>query len=93
MADHYQTLGVNRDASADEIKRAYRRLAREMHPDVNPDPKVQDRFKEVTAAYEVLSDPDKRNSYDRGGDGFSGFGGGFGGFSDIFWVVCAIECG
>ncbi|MEY3722249.1 MAG: molecular chaperone DnaJ [Actinobacteria bacterium] len=84
MADHYQTLGVDRGASADEIKRAYRKLAREMHPDVNPDPKVQDRFKEITAAYEVLSDPEKRSSYDRGGDGFSGFGGnGFGGFSDI----------
>ena len=54
-----------------------------MHPDVNPDPKIQDRFKEITAAYEVLSDPDKRNSYDRGGDSFGGFGGGFGGFSDI----------
>ena len=83
MSDHYQVLGVDRNASQDEIKKAYRKLAREMHPDVNPDPKIQDRFKEVTAAYEVLSDPDKRSSYDRGGDSYGGFGGGFGGFSDI----------
>jgi molecular chaperone DnaJ len=82
MSDHYQTLGVDRGASSDEIKKAYRKIARELHPDVNPDPAVQDKFKEVTAAYEVLSDPQKRQSYDMGG---SGFGGGFGGggFSDI----------
>jgi len=82
MSDHYQTLGVDRGASAEEIKKAYRKIARELHPDVNPDPAVQDKFKEVTAAYEVLSDPQKRQSYDMGG---SGFGGGFGGggFSDI----------
>ena len=79
MSDHYHVLGVDRSASQDEIKRAYRKLAREMHPDVNPDPKVQDRFKEITAAYEILSDPQKRSSYDRGGDTV----GGFGGFSDI----------
>ena len=83
MSDHYQTLGVDRNASQDEIKKVYRKLAREMHPDVNPDPSAQERFKEITAAYEVLSDPDKRSSYDRGGDNFGGFGGGFGGFSDI----------
>ena len=82
MSDHYQTLGVDRGASADEIKKAYRKIARELHPDVNPDPAVQDKFKEVTAAYEVLSDPQKRQSYDMGGSGFGcGFGGG--GFSDI----------
>ena len=83
--DHYDILGVRRDASADDIKRAYRRLARELHPDVNPDPATQERFKEVTAAYEVLSDPGKREMYDLGGDPL-GTGGGFGpgfGFSDI----------
>jgi molecular chaperone DnaJ len=60
MSDYYELLGVARDAGADDIKKAYRRLARQLHPDVNPDPEVQDRFKQVTAAYEVLSDPRKR---------------------------------
>lgn len=84
--DHYAVLGVSREASADEIKRAYRKLARELHPDVNPDPATQERFKDVTAAYEVLSDPEKRQMYDLGGDPFSqggGFGANFGGFSDF----------
>ena len=58
--DYYAVLGVRRDADADEIKKAYRRLARELHPDVNPDPQTQERFKEITQAYEVLSDTEKR---------------------------------
>lgn len=78
--DHYSALGLSREASTDDIKRAYRKLARELHPDVNPDPKSQERFKEITHAYEILSDSDKRRSYDMGGDG--GFAGGFG-FGDI----------
>jgi molecular chaperone DnaJ len=86
--DYYAVLGVRRDASQEEIKKAYRRLARELHPDVNPDAKTQERFKEIGIAYEVLSDPQKRQMYDLGGDprAAGGAGGGFGagfGFSDI----------
>ncbi|MGQ0630735.1 MAG: molecular chaperone DnaJ [Sporichthyaceae bacterium] len=80
MADYYAVLGVARDANADTIKKAYRRLARELHPDINPDPAVQERFKEVTAAYEVLSDPQKRQLHDLGGDPLSSGGGGGPGF-------------
>ncbi len=82
--DYYALLGVTREAGPDEIKRAYRRLARELHPDVNSDPVAVDRFKEVTAAYEVLSDPEKRQMYDLGGDPFhAGGGGGFGASFDF----------
>ena len=83
--DHYAVLGVDRDASFDEIKKVYRKLAREYHPDVNSDPSAGEKFKEITTAYEVLSDPDKRQRYDLGGDPFSnsGFGGGGFGFGDI----------
>jgi molecular chaperone DnaJ len=76
--DLYELLGVDRDADADTIKKAYRRLARQLHPDVNPDPETQEKFKEVSLAYEVLSDPQKRAAYDRGGDPFGGAGAGFG---------------
>jgi curved DNA-binding protein CbpA len=75
VADHYEALGVSRDASGDEIKKAYRKLARELHPDVNPDPAIQEKFKEVTAAYDTLSDPQKRQQYDMGGSNMGGFGG------------------
>lgn len=81
MADHYEVLGVSRDATEEQIKKSYRKLARELHPDVNPSEEAQERFKLVTHAYEVLSDSNARRQYDSGGqDPF----GGFGGFGDIF---------
>ena len=79
MTDHYETLGVARDAGQDEIKKAYRKLARELHPDVNPSAEASDRFKDVTHAYDTLSDAQRRRQYDTGG----GQGGSFG-FGDIF---------
>jgi molecular chaperone DnaJ len=69
VRDLYEILGVARDASAEEIKKAYRRLAREHHPDVNADPAAEERFKEVAGAYEILSDPQKRARYDAYGRG------------------------
>ncbi|MER7002543.1 molecular chaperone DnaJ [Dactylosporangium sp. NPDC000555] len=77
--DYYGILGVKRDSTADEIKRAYRRLAREFHPDINPDPSAHEKFKEINAAYEVLSDPRKREMVDLGGDPLAPNGGGAGG--------------
>ena len=91
MTDYYEALGVSRDASTEDIKKAYRKKARKLHPDVNPSDDAAEQFKTLGRAYEVLSDPEKRRNYDATGDengraagGFPGGGGGFGGFSDIF---------
>ena len=87
MTDYYAVLGVARDASSDDIKRAYRKLAREFHPDLNPG--SEEQFKQVAQAYEVLSDPEKRSRYDLGGDPAGGVGGfntfGFGDIMDAFF--------
>jgi DnaJ-class molecular chaperone len=91
MRNPYDVLGVAKSADQNEIKRAFRKLAKKLHPDSNPDPKAQEKFAELNTAYEILGEPDKRGQYDRGeidGDGkprgFEGFGadgpGGFGGF-------------
>lgn len=99
MANPYEALGVSKNASADEIKSAYRRLAKKYHPDANPNNKeAEEKFKEINSAYEILSDPQKKANFDRfgsaegpsfgggaSGAGFGGFNfGGFGGFGDIF---------
>jgi curved DNA-binding protein len=97
--DYYEILGISRDADEEEIRRTYRRLARQYHPDVNRDPGAEDRFKEISEAYEVLRDPEKRERYDRLGanwqagddvtagagfdDAFGGGFSGFGGFGDV----------
>lgn len=89
--DYYETLGVSRDATREDLRSAYRRLARRYHPDVCKEPDAEQRFKEISEAYQVLNDDDLRARYDRfghagvsqnGANGFNGFG--FGGFEDIF---------
>src|SRR6202451_1315258 len=84
--DYYKTLGVDKRATPDEIKKAYRKLARKYHPDRNPDDKqAEARFKEISQAHDVLSDPEKRKQYDSGSGPFAnpGAGGGFGGFGNF----------
>ncbi|MFD1736624.1 molecular chaperone DnaJ [Bacillus salitolerans] len=89
--DYYEVLGLSKGASKDEIKKAYRKLSKQYHPDINKEPGADEKFKEIAEAYEILSDDQKRARYDQYGhtdpnQGFGGadFGGGFGGFEDIF---------
>src|SRR5690606_18051527 len=94
--DYYDVLGITKNASQDEIKKAYRTLAKKYHPDVSKEPDAEAKFKEVQEAYDVLNDPQKKANYDQfghastngGGNPFEGFGGfgsgGFSDFSDIF---------
>ena len=87
--DYYEVLGLSKGASEDEIKKAYRKMAKKYHPDINKEPGAEEKFKEINEAYEVLSDPQKKATYDQFGfagmDGAQGFGGGagFGGFEDL----------
>ncbi|GFE68796.1 molecular chaperone DnaJ [Chroococcus sp. FPU101] len=92
--DYYEILGVPRDADKEEIKRAYRRLARKYHPDVNKEAGAEERFKEINRAYEILSEPETRSRYDKFGEagvasgaGAGGEYGDFGGFADIFETI------
>ncbi|HAP9912561.1 TPA: DnaJ domain-containing protein, partial [Enterococcus faecium] len=85
--DYYEVLGLSKGASEDEIKKAYRKLSKKYHPDINKEPDAEEKFKEVSEAYEILSDPQKRAAYDQYGHagtdpnyGAGGAGGGFGGF-------------
>ena len=91
MPDYYDILGVSRDADKEEIKRAYRRLARKYHPDVNKEQGAEERFKEINRAYEILSEPEMKARYDRFGEAGVSSGAGAGypdfgdmGFADIF---------
>ena len=91
--DYYEVLGVAKDASQEDIKKAYRSLAKKYHPDISKEPNANEKFAEIQVAYDCLSDPEKRSNYDKfgtedvnqgfGGQGFDGFSG-FGGFEDIF---------
>ena len=90
--DYYEVLGLSKGASEDEIKKAYRKLSKKYHPDINKEPDAEEKFKEVSEAYEILSDPQKRAAYDQYGHAGTDPNYGAGGSNDFRRIITIMDC-